>query len=133
MNDLIYEISSKKSISQLRASLEQRLKERQFGILTEIDVAKVMRSKGVDFNDELLLLGVCNPSYAKEALGIDSDIAVMLPCSIVVQKNGDGSIIKLAKPSRLVDYFPEHVKLSEFGGRVERLLTAAIDEAAADD
>ncbi|HEX21451.1 MAG TPA: DUF302 domain-containing protein [Actinobacteria bacterium] len=133
MNDLIYETSSKKSITEVRAALEVSLKERKFGILTEIDVAKVMEKKGVEFHDELLLLGVCNPNYAKEVLEINSDLAVMLPCSIVIQKNGTGSIIKLAKPSQLVAFFPDQDRLAAFGDKVEELLRAAIDDVVADD
>jgi len=133
MNELIYEINSKKSIAETRALLEVSLKERKFGILTEIDVAKVMEKKGVDFDDELLLLGVCNPNYAKEVLAINSDLAVMLPCSIVIQKNGTGSVIKLAKPSQLVSFFPDQSELAEFGKKVEELLTSAINEAVSND
>lgn len=132
MSELIYRIETTKDIYKTRNALEETLKQRQFGILSEIDVAAVMRKKGVTFDDELLLLGVCNPGYAKKALGFDSDVAVMLPCSIVVQKEGEGSTIKLARPTYLVNLFANK-SLVELGREVESLLIEAINEAASDE
>lgn len=129
MSELIYQKETVNDIYKTRDALAETLKRRQFGILTEIDVAEVMRQKGVDFSDELLLLGVCNPDYAKKALAIDRDVAVMLPCSIVVQRQGSGSVIKLARPAFLVNFFADS-SLGELGREVESLLTEAVNEAA---
>lgn len=129
LNSLIYRAKSKKGIYEIKDLLEESLKKRRFGILSEIDVAKVMKKKGVDFDDELLLLGVCDPHFAKKALSVNDDVAVSLPCSIVVQKNGGGSVIKLAKPSFVVNYF-KNDSLNDLGQEVEAILVEAIDEAA---
>lgn len=129
MSELIYEVDTDKNIYEAREALEGALKQRQFGILTEVDVAKVMKEKGVDFDDQLLLLGICNPNYAKVALSINKDVAVMLPCSIVIQKKAEGSVIRLGRPSYLVNFFQSE-PLASLGEEVEALLTAAIDEVA---
>lgn len=61
-----------------------------FGIITEVDVRRVLQSKiGVDFRN-YLILGACNPALAYEALKLEPNVGAMLPCNVVVQDAGDG-------------------------------------------
>lgn len=61
-----------------------------FGVITEIDVQKTLKTKiDVDFR-RYLILGACNPSLAYEALKLESNVGAMLPCNVVVQEASDG-------------------------------------------
>lgn len=61
-----------------------------FGVITEIDVQKTLKTKiGVDFR-RYLILGACNPALAYEALKLEANVGAMLPCNVVVQETGDG-------------------------------------------
>lgn len=67
------------------------LKEQGFGVLSEIDFKATMRAKlDVDF-DRYMILGVCNPPLAYQAMTTDRSVGLMLPCTVVVYDNGDGS------------------------------------------
>ena len=56
-----------------------------FGIVSEIDLARTLREKlGVEM-PPYLLLGVCNPSLARQALEADPDIGLLLPCTVAVR------------------------------------------------
>lgn len=127
MNSLIYKKDSKKDLYDIRDALESRLKSSQFSILTEIDVAKVMEKKGIDFDKEFLLLGICNPNFAKEALTLNSDVSVSLPCSITIEKTTTGSTVKLARPTFMVNYY-KNEELDDLGQKAEDILIEAIDE-----
>ncbi len=127
MNSLIYKKDSKKDLYDIRDALESTLKSSQFGILTEIDVAKVMEKKGIDFDKEFLLLGICNPNFAKEALTLNSDVSVSLPCSITIEKTTTGSTVKLARPTFMVNYY-KNEELDDLGRKAEDILIEAIDE-----
>lgn len=60
-----------------------------FGVITEIDVQKTLKTKiGVDFR-RYLILGACNPAMAYEALKLEANVGAMLPCNVVVQEAGD--------------------------------------------
>jgi uncharacterized protein (DUF302 family) len=66
------------------------LKEEGFGVLTEIDVRKTLKTKlNVDF-ERYVILGACNPPFANKALAIEREIGLLLPCNVIVQELGDG-------------------------------------------
>lgn len=68
------------------------LKEEGFGVLTEIDVASVMKEK-LDKNlRPYKILGACNPEFAFKALSEENKIGTMLPCNVVVQELENGNV-----------------------------------------
>jgi len=70
------------------ARTRQALAEEGFGVITEIDVAKTLKTKiDVDFRP-YLILGACNPTLAHEALMLEDKVGTMLPCNVVVQAAG---------------------------------------------
>ncbi len=51
-----------------------------FGVLTTIDVQKILKKKlDVEF-PKYTILGVCNPHFALKALQTEDKIGTMLPC-----------------------------------------------------
>jgi len=74
------------AVAKTRAALA----EEGFGVITEIDVQKTLKTKiGVDFRP-YLILGACNPALAHEALKLEDKVGTMLPCNVVVQQVADG-------------------------------------------
>lgn len=70
----------------------EALKERGFGVLTEIDVKATLKKKiGADFRP-YVILGSCNPHFAHKALQAESRIGVMLPCNVIVQELEPGRV-----------------------------------------
>jgi uncharacterized protein (DUF302 family) len=78
----------------------EALAEEGFGILSEIDVTEKMEEKlGLsDFRD-YRILGACNPPLANEALEMEVDLGVLLPCNVVVYVDDDGnSVVSAVDP-----------------------------------
>ena len=75
------------------------LKEEGFGVLTEIDVQSTLKKKlDVDFQ-KYIILGACNPVLAKQALNIELEIGLLLPCNVIVYEDEkDGSVISIVDP-----------------------------------
>jgi uncharacterized protein (DUF302 family) len=74
------------------AKTRQALAEEGFGVITEIDVQKTLKTKiGVDFRP-YLILGACNPTLAHEALKLEDKVGTMLPCNVVVQQTLEGRV-----------------------------------------
>lgn len=69
-----------------------KLKDQGFGIITEIDVTKTLKSKlGVEFRP-YRVLGACNPALALEALKLEDKVGTMLPCNVIVQELTPGQV-----------------------------------------
>jgi uncharacterized protein (DUF302 family) len=67
------------------------LKERGFGLITEIDMqAKLKEKLGAEIG-KYKILGMCNPGFAFKALQAEEKIGTMLPCNVLVIDKGDGT------------------------------------------
>lgn len=67
------------------------LKEKGFGLITEIDMKAKMKEKlGVDMK-RYKILGMCNPGYAYKAVQAEEKIGTMLPCNVLVIDREDGT------------------------------------------
>jgi len=71
----------------------EALKAEGFGVLTEIDVADTLKKKlNVDFR-RYRILGACNPPLAHQALQIDLEVGLMLPCNVIVYEADGGHVV----------------------------------------
>jgi uncharacterized protein (DUF302 family) len=79
------------------------LKEQGFGVLTEIDVQATLENKLGVAIEEYLILGACNPPLAHQALTIDREIGLLLPCNVVVRADGpDACLVQALDPQTMV-------------------------------
>ncbi len=77
------------SLEAVIARVKDALKQEGFGVLSEIDVAKTLKEKiGVDVASKVIL-GACNPRFAYEALEAEPNLALLLPCNVVVSVTSD--------------------------------------------
>ncbi|AXI90936.1 DUF302 domain-containing protein [Streptomyces griseoincarnatus] len=83
-------------------AVRRALADQGFGILTEIDVAATLKAKlGHDMED-YLILGACNPPLAHRALEADRSIGLLLPCNVVVRRDGDQMLVQALDPGTMV-------------------------------
>jgi len=74
------------------------LKEEGFGILTDIDVKKILKEKlDVDFK-QYRILGACNPPRAYKALQVEEEIGLLMPCNVIVYEKNDRVIVSAIRP-----------------------------------
>ena len=97
-----------------------------FGILTEIDVQATLKNKtGADI-EPYLILGACNPQLAQQALEIERQIGLLLPCNVVVRA-GDGCTIVEALDADVIAEIPDRDELVPVAEQAGRLIRAALD------
>lgn len=87
-------------IDEAEQMVRSELKEQGFGVLTEIDVARVFAEKLDVSRRPLKILGACNPVMAHDALSRDATVALALPCNVVLDSTRDDvTTISIADPS----------------------------------
>lgn len=124
-----YTITTDKSIEEAIHSLEEALKEHQFGIQWQMDIPSKLQAKGVEFNQPYRILEICNPHLAKQVLEKNELIGYFLPCKIVVYESKSGQTkIGLPKPSELIGLVND-AELKTAAEEVEQKLKLAVDKA----
>lgn len=117
---------------EVRPAVEDALRGEGFGVITEIDVAAVMKAKlGLD-RSPYLILGACNPDLARRAIDIDASIGALLPCNVVIRAEGDGSVVEAIDPveaMQVADSPLLHDVALEARTRLARALKALRQEA----
>lgn len=105
--------------------ITEALKKEGFGVLTEIDMkAKLKEKLDVDFRD-YIILGACNPQIAYRGLQEEIDLGLLLPCNVIVYKDGESSVIAAIDAKKMMSVVG-NPKLDEAAETVNEKLQRAI-------
>jgi uncharacterized protein (DUF302 family) len=72
-----------------------------FGVPTEMDTQAIFRARLGKESERRVILGACLPAVAFEAMRAEPELAVLLPCNVVVREVPGGSEVTVVKPTRL--------------------------------
>lgn len=111
--------------------VREELAEVGFGVLTEIDMAATLKAKlDVDIPPKLIL-GACRPQLAHKAVEVDSRIATLLPCNVVVTAFESGALIEALDPMVMPEFTGSDALTEIAQDARDRLLTM-LDAVAAE-
>lgn len=117
------------TVDQAVASVTAALKEQGFGVLSDIDVAGTLTSKlGVSMRP-YRILGACAPALAHQAIQVDPNIGLLLPCNVVVREvEPDQVAVSIVDPVTMFAAAPEEMRaqLPELAGEARDKLVAAM-------
>ena len=126
--DIRYEKSTKKSFAEALESIINALKEREFGVLWQLNFKEKMAEHGIEFQNNFMILEVCNPQKANEVLSAHIEVGYFLPCKVVVYEKDDEVFIGTAKPGMLLGMMG-YDDLDDVANEVEKILIESIDAA----
>ena len=123
----MYDITTRTKLGYNETILhvKEALAKEGFGVLTEIDVKATLKLKlDYDFTD-YIILGACNPPFAKKALDADINIGLLLPCNVIVYKDGDETVVSAIKPKEMFKVV-ENKELTAIADEIEDRLKRVI-------
>ena len=113
--------------------LRQAAREHRFGVLGVIDLKAKMTEKGVPFEQECVILEVCNPGQAKKVLDENMAVSTSLPCRISVYEEEGTVTVATLRPTALLGMYKDTESLADTAKEVEETVVAIIDEAASEE
>jgi uncharacterized protein (DUF302 family) len=100
-------VASELPVDQTVERVKALLKDEGFGVLCEIDVQKALAEKlGVKFR-AYRILGACNPMLAHQALHIDGQLGLLLPCNVLVQEENGHTIVSAINALTMLSFADE--------------------------
>ncbi|MHB1646613.1 MAG: DUF302 domain-containing protein [bacterium] len=108
--------------------VKEIFKANGFGAITEIDVKKTLKEKiNADFK-KYIILGMCNPKVAMEALNMNDEIGLLLPCNVCIYEDKNGNIIVNAiNPAALLNLINVE-NLKEKSLEIKKMIEKSINE-----
>jgi uncharacterized protein (DUF302 family) len=122
-------IRLKTTFAEASERVRDALQEQGFGVLTEIDVQATLRNKLGEEIEDYVILGACNPQLAYQALGVDRQIGLLLPCNVVVRSDGAETVVEMLDPQVMVTVTGRD-ELAPVAGEAAQRLRAAMDALA---
>ena len=94
-----YTKETKLSVNSAVEKLTLDLKANKWGVLSVIDVKKIMAEKLKIEYDDYIIMDVCNPDLAYKGLSINKQAGLILPCKIAVYSDRGKTKVSLYKPT----------------------------------
>lgn len=119
-----------KNFEEVVENVKAELGKEGFGIPAEVDMQSTFKMKlGIDFR-KYIILGACNPEYARKAVESEKNLGVLLPCSVVVQEHQNGEVEVAAVDPLASMMAVENTTVQEVATEITRRLERVIDNLA---
>jgi len=129
MNTMYYIVDSDKSFEQACTDLEAAVARHGFGLQHIHDLGNTLRSKGLDFTEQVRVFEICNPGYAQLVMGADMRLNMALPCRISVYTEQGITRLGMIHPQGMLEMLSDNMVAREVAGEVEAKTRLMIDEA----
>lgn len=101
MNSYVFGTTLATSFDDAIARVTAALAAEGFGIVSDIDVAGILKKKLDLDRPPYRILGACSPTYASRAIAADPQIGALLPCNVVVREDAGVVHVEFMDPAAL--------------------------------
>ena len=125
-----YTKESKLSVKSAVEKLSEDLMANKWGVLSVIDVKKILAEKLKIEYDDYIILDVCNPVLAHQGLSMNKLAGLIIPCKIAVYSDKGKTKVSLYKPTVALssaNSLPGYDKLNKLAMEAEEGLKKVID------
>ncbi len=125
-----YSRETKLTVKSAVEKLTKDLADNKWGVLSVIDVKKILAEKLMIEYTDYIILDVCNPGLAHRGLSINKQAGLILPCKIAVYDDNGKTKVSLYKPTAALSAASSlagYDKLSKLAIEAENGLAKIID------
>ncbi|MEX2368824.1 MAG: DUF302 domain-containing protein [Candidatus Paceibacterota bacterium] len=117
------------NFSDITTAVQEALAREGFGVLSNIDVKDTLKKKlGVD-QAPYQILGACNPKLAHQALSLEPELGLLLPCNVIIYEQDEKVFISAVDPEILLGV-TDNEELYEIATEVKERLRRVVDAVA---
>lgn len=121
-----YKKESELSFEDTVMRTKDELSKEGFGVLTEIDVRATLKQKlGVEYGN-YIILGVCNPSLAHQALLAEKEVGLFMPCNVIIYEEDGKNFVSAMMPTVALQAMSNSV-IEKIAKQAEEKLKRVVD------
>ena len=121
-----YTVEARGTVGDVTQRLTKHLGARGFGVLSNIDLQKIIKEKLGQEMEGYAILDVCSPGFAKKAIDAHKEVGLVHPCKVTVYQDHGKVWVSLYKPTEAVRPLG-FAYLNPLASEVEEELKKAID------
>jgi uncharacterized protein (DUF302 family) len=125
--DLGYTKETEKGFDETVAKIEELTVAKGFKVLYIHNVQETLEGKGFN-RGPFKIIEVCNAKFAHNALNIDTNVGLFMPCKINVYTINGKTVISAMRPAMISEFFSQP-ELKELAGEVDEIVRSIVDEA----
>lgn len=126
---MLVNVESSRSVEEVRDRLEEKAKEKGFGVLSVHEVSRILQEKGQPIDYPCVIVEICQPASASRVLSRNPYIATALPCRIAVFERDGRTVLSTLAPTTMLEMFDEP-ELADTAREVEEIIREIMEESA---
>lgn len=126
---MYYIVESDKSFYEVTVDLEAVVPRLGFVMLHVHGLSDILRSKGIEFDDECTVFEICHYRQMEKMLAIDIRLGLVLPWRIQVFTENGATKIGIIRPTLLLDSLFRRAELAQLAQDIEDKIHQMVDEA----
>lgn len=127
--DMIFKVETRKPFKEAVEALKASCAAVGFGVLWQLNFKDKLHEKGLEFDDDFMIMEVCNPVKAQKVLLAQREMGFFLPCKVAVYELDGQTFIGMPKPTQLMAMAGAE-EMDALALEVETQLRDAIEKAA---
>lgn len=128
MENFKYERVTLKSFEEAVESLIESLKVQGFGFIRKLNFKEMFNSKGIEFDNNFLVLEACNSHMASDTLKVHMDVGYFMPCKLAVYEDAGKVLMGMISLETQIGMLG-HGELKSMAKEIQDRMNTAIDNA----
>ncbi len=127
---MLINVETTKSVEEAKKAVEEKAKEKGFGVMGVHEVSDILESKGTPISYKCVIVEICQPKAASQVLSKNAYISTAMPCRISIFEQEGKTHLSTIAPTQMLEMFNEP-ELKDVAQEIERLVKEIMEEAVA--